>query len=246
MENSEKGFIDYCKGYKLREIADKRGVELATVKTWSQRGINGIKWTALKALCTDDETGKVDLKKAAEFVSGKFNLSPAMAGNLHPPQAYPDKLKNNKALVSEVLKGVLVNVNDHIPESDDEVALCIDNYFNMCVEYGIIPTVEGLANSLHIAVNTLLDWEHNKCEKRGNSRTVRASLVKNAKQRIQDFDTKLAMMGEISPPVYIFRGKNYYGMRDEVETTVHHDNTNALQSKDEIQQRIMQGLPDDG
>lgn len=112
--------------------------------------------------------------------------------------------------------------------------------------YGIIPTVEGLANSLHIAVNTLLDWEKNKSERRGNSRTVRASLVKNAKQRIQDFDTKLAMMGEISPPVYIFRGKNYYGMRDEVETTVHHDNTNALQSKDEIQQRIMQGLPDDG
>lgn len=247
MKDSEKAFIDYCKGYKYREIANKRGVELGTVKSWSQRGINGIKWVDLRAQCTNEETGEIDLEKARSFVSGKGNLSPSCAGSNSFPSVYKiPNTEENRAFISNTLKNSVRYFNVGIPKSDYEVQVRIESYFNTCISEGIIPTVEGLANCLGIAISTLWDWETN----RRNLSAVRAELIKNAKMCIQEFDAQMAISGKMRDVTYIFRAKNYYGMRDQVDTVITH--TNALgntANKDEIANRIMEqasNLPDDG
>ena len=247
MKDSEKAFIDYCKGYKYREIAEKRGVELGTVKSWSQRGIAGVKWVDLKAKCTDEDTGEIDMEKAKSFVSGKGNLSPTNAGSNTFPSVYSiPNTEENRAFISNTVKNSVRYFNIGIPKSDFEVQVRIEGYFNTCISEGIIPTVEGLSNCLGISTSTLWDWETNK----RNSGTVRSDLIKNAKACIQEFDAQMAISGKMRDVTYIFRAKNYYGMKDQVDTVVTHNNVlGSTADKNEIANRIAEqadNLPDDG
>lgn len=54
----------------------------------------------------------------------------------------------------------------------------------------------------------------------GTMRPDIADIVKKAKDYIAVFDAELVMNGKIPAPVYIFRSKNYYGMKDVQEVKV--------------------------
>ena len=47
-------------------------------------------------------------------------------------------------------------------------------------------------------------------------------MVEKARQLLADIDAGLVQKGQIPQVVYIFRSKNYYGMRDETTQIVHH------------------------
>lgn len=246
MKDSEKAFYQYLKGKSRKEIAAQYHVEPATVASWSQRGIAGKKWTELKEECTNDD-GSINEEIVRMYISGKGNLNPAMAGQNTYPTVYKlDNTDENRKFISNTLKNSVRFFNVGIPHSDYEIQVRIESYFNTCISEGIIPTVEGLSNCLGIAVSTLWDWETN----RRNSGTVRAELIKNAKQCIQEFDAQMAIAGKMRDVTYIFRAKNYYGMKDQVDTVVTHNNAlGNTADKDEIASRIVaqaDNLPDDG
>lgn len=47
-----------------------------------------------------------------------------------------------------------------------------------------------------------------------------SNIVKKAKDYIAFFDSQMAQTGKVPSPIYIFRSKNYYGMKDNQEVVI--------------------------
>jgi hypothetical protein len=109
--------------------------------------------------------------------------------------------------------------------SAEEMQGLIESYFNDCVELEIRPTIRGLASALGTVYSTLNDWENGSRDGiLGNSGSL---VIKKAKQFIAEYDEMLAVEGVDNPILFMFRAKNYYGMRDlqDIQLTA----SNALQ-----------------
>ena len=98
------------------------------------------------------------------------------------------------------------------PKDDEEFAQRLNDYFKQCNDEGQLPTVEDMCLALGSTRQQVWDWE--------NRRTVtpqRSDMIKKAKEIIGGIDAKLAAEGKIPQVVYIFRAKNFYGMKDQQE-----------------------------
>lgn len=101
------------------------------------------------------------------------------------------------------------------PKDDQECAERLNDYFRQCNEENQMPTVEDMALALGTTRASLWEWENNrKCG------PERADMIKKAKEIIAGIDAKLASEGKIPQVVYIFRAKNFHGMRDQQEVVV--------------------------
>lgn len=98
---------------------------------------------------------------------------------------------------------------DEKPTSDDEIQSRVDEYLSVCWETGQRMTVEKLALALGITRKCLYDWE--QLDNR------RGDIIKKAKDAIACYDAEMVTSGKMNPVPYIFRAKNYYGMRDQVD-----------------------------
>lgn len=97
-------------------------------------------------------------------------------------------------------------------KTEDELAERLDEFFVTCIENDEIPTFEKLCLAIGYTRGSVLFWETGevKCT------PTWLSLIKKAKEVLANFEAELAASGEIDRTVYIFRSKNYFGMRDEV------------------------------
>ena len=60
-------------------------------------------------------------------------------------------------------------------------------------------------------------------------------IVKKAKDYIATYDAEMANQGKVPSPVYIFRSKNYYGMKDVQEVKVEaNQNSQIPENAEEI------------
>ena len=100
----------------------------------------------------------------------------------------------------------------------DEMELLIEDYFQDCAELGLRPTIRGLAGALGTQYNTLNDWENGSRDAQLGSSC--SAIIKNAKQFIAEYDEVLALEGIDNPILFMFRSKNYYGMKDKTELEV--------------------------
>ena len=102
-------------------------------------------------------------------------------------------------------------------KDDEELAQRLADYFQHCAVTGERPTVEQLAQCTGYTIGTVYDWEVGR--KRGFSSETGA-IIKKAKEFLRVFDAKMVAEGALNPVVYIFRAKNYYGMRDQQDIVV--------------------------
>ena len=127
------------------------------------------------------------------------------------------------------------------PASESEAQQRIADYFNECHNEGLHPVVEGLALCLGTNTRTLLDWEHGVVK----TPPVSSRTIKKAKQYIGDYDALLAAEGKMNPVFYIFRAKNFYGLKDQQDVVV--TPGNQLGGEDVAEaERILDALPEDG
>ena len=117
-----------------------------------------------------------------------------------------------------------------------------DEYIQYCSEIGFKPTIESLCVALGINRITLRSW------KNGGSGTKHDKEKQNVAQQIYEMfaaiDADLAMNNKVYPATYIFRGKNYYDMRDETEVVVTPNNPlGDTVSAEEIAEKYAE-LPD--
>lgn len=117
----------------------------------------------------------------------------------------------------------------------EELLVKYDGYFKRCLEYGVRPTVEGLAITAGVSRKTLNEWE------RGITRAGSglSDVVKKAKSYVNYMLATLASTGKVQPVFFIFYAKNHFGYVDKVEHEVTSSNPlNDIESGPELQKRI--------
>ena len=141
--------------------------------------------------------------------------------------------------ISRIIRESFQYFNRTLVKSDEECAERLNDYFRQCNEEGQLPTVEDMALALGTTRTSLWEWENNrKCG------PVRADMIKKAKQIIAGIDAKLAAEGKIPQVVYIFRAKNFYGMKDQQDVIVT-PNTDPLgdrRSGEELTQKYIDSV----
>lgn len=143
--------------------------------------------------------------------------------------------KASPEVMSEIISDSLHWFNRPVVKDDAECLERLVEFFDYYAKTGGIPTVEKMCLCLGASKQTVWDWQN------GSKSRERADMIKNAKGILASIDADLAIRGLINPVVYIFRGKNYYGMKDQQELAVTH--TARIEdgmSQDEIRRRLLE------
>lgn len=138
----------------------------------------------------------------------------------------------------EVLGGIISDIGHWFGspkvKDDEDCRQRLIAFFEYYAQTGGIPTVEKLSLALGASPQILWDWEV-----RRTKGAERAELIKAAKIYLSAIDADLALLGYIDKVVYIFRAKNYYGMKDTQDIVVQaRDPLGEGTSKEELERRL--------
>ena len=136
-----------------------------------------------------------------------------------------------RAFVAKAIENNLVFFNAGIQDkvrSDDELCERLNWFFSECARTQQVPSVEKMANALGYHRNTLNDWENGVNAGFGPGTK---GIIKQAKQILASVDAELAQEGKTQPVVYMFRAKNFYGMRDQQDVVLT-PNAGGIESAD--------------
>jgi transcriptional regulator with XRE-family HTH domain len=121
-------------------------------------------------------------------------------------------------------------------KNDDECEQRIDAYFQYIIRTGEKPSVEKLALSLGVTRRTLETWKNGE---RGSAR--RQALINYAYETLAAMDAELVNNNKIPQVTYIFRSKNFFGMKDQTEIYHHADSRKEI-DEEELRKRIMENV----
>lgn len=131
-------------------------------------------------------------------------------------QNFPSVIAGAKSEdISRCIKNCMTFYGLPIVKDDEECRQRLEWFFDTCGQTGQLPTVEKMVMCLGAVKQTVWQWEHGDgCSQR------RADLIKKAKEFIASFESEMVTEGKINPVVYIFRAKNYFGMKDQQEHVI--------------------------
>ena len=152
-----------------------------------------------------------------------------------------DLIKTGEQVVKKRGRGGKENFPSVI-SSDNTKAEDIKRIMKDCLRWsGELVTVEKLCLALGYSRTTVFDWENGR-----HCSPERSNMIKKAKELISTTDSILVSEGKINPVVYIFRAKNYFGMKDQQDIVVKPDNPlGDYQSPEELQKRIDASVVED-
>ncbi len=129
-------------------------------------------------------------------------------------------------------------------ENVEQMQLVVENYFQDCMDLELRPTIRGLASALGTVFSTLNDWERGSRDAQLGSKC--SAVIKKAKQFISEYDELLALENIDNPILFMFRAKNYYGMKDtqDIQITPNTPLGDQL-TPDEILKKVEQDIPID-
>lgn len=88
----------------------------------------------------------------------------------------------------------------------------IDEYFELCAQNDMKPTVKGFCNALRIRRQRLFEWKH------GNFRAeTHQAIILQAYDMLEELWENYMQNGKINPVSGIFLGKNNFGYADKQE-----------------------------
>lgn len=106
-----------------------------------------------------------------------------------------------------VMKMPPIDVTDPV-----QVERRIDEYFQLCAQNDMKPTVKGFCNSLRINRQRLFEWRH------GNHRgATHQAIILQAYDMLEELWENYMQNGKINPVSGIFLGKNNFGYADKQE-----------------------------
>lgn len=113
--------------------------------------------------------------------------------------------------------------------TDEQTAERLNEFFAYCSECGIVPTFESMCLALGISRQAFSEWSN-----RGGTR---GDLLKKAKQSMAAISATMAACRIIPETVYIWQGKNYYGMTNETVPIVSRKVEMQAQTLDEVERK---------
>lgn len=153
------------------------------------------------------------------------------------PQDNKPKTDKERELAKKVLSFNLevMQLGREKPKTVEELEDRFISYFEKCINVGMPPTVEGLALCSGWCRSTFYDIGE------GRSNPQFSDIVKKAKDYVCNYDASMATIGKVNAPVYIFRAKNFYNMKDvqEIKAGPTDDPT-----KPKNEQEILAALPE--
>lgn len=125
--------------------------------------------------------------------------------------------------------GHLLSIDKPDLNNTGQVEIAIKNYFTLCQEDKVKPTISGLAMSLGVNRKTLLKYAS------GETRVNNREAIATALQTIEVFDETMLKQGLMPALAGIFIFKNNYGYTDKTEVVT---GTDEL-SDEEIAERYL-------
>lgn len=122
-----------------------------------------------------------------------------------------------QALISRLVSETIRTYKMPRVKDDAELEQRLADYFQHCAITGERPTVEQMGQCTGYSLRTVSDWEYGI--NKGFSPDT-SLIIKKAKEFLRVFDAKMVAEGALNPVVYIFRAKNYYGMKDQQDIVV--------------------------
>lgn len=114
--------------------------------------------------------------------------------------------------VSRILSNCLKWYKMDKVKSVEELEQRIGEFFVTCISTGEIPTVEKMCLATGYDRETIWRWETG--ERVSELGASAGNIVKKAKSFLATFESEMVTEGKINPVVYIFRAKNFFGMKD--------------------------------
>lgn len=123
-------------------------------------------------------------------------------------------------------------------QSPEELADRFDALFEMAYQEGVLPRYEHLVLVSGLPKSTFYDYGSETST--SNVAHTYLDIIKRAKSLISASEANLAATGKIPAPVYIFREKNYGGLRDVQEIQA----TNTYNTDPKDPEEVVAALPD--
>lgn len=117
--------------------------------------------------------------------------------------------------IKEITTNVLFWYGRKCVKTDEECAARLNEYFERINQTGEIPTVEKMCLALGTVRQVVWQWENGQ----GCSQN-RTDMIKKAKEILAALDAELVSRGKIPQVTYIFRAKNFFGMKDQTDLVV--------------------------
>lgn len=178
-----------------------------------------------------------DLRKVAQRADGRSK------GNYHPVNFGSEGVEpgDNSRFLDHELK--VMNLSPIDRGDDGQVKARIVEYFELCRDDDMKPTVSGLAASLGVDRRTL--WQY----KVGEVRVSSSDTIKKAYDLLERMWEDYMQSGKINPVSGIFLGKNNFAYTDKQEITL--KNGTASNDPQEVEadyaneRSAIEGEPDD-
>ncbi len=145
------------------------------------------------------------------------------------------RTKEKAGEIASIVKNALTDYKLEPCKTLEEMKLRIDKYFQKCVDYEELPTLEGLALVLGVTRGAFIDWEA------GKYAPEKGPIIAKAKELIAAVDAQLVATGKMPPIPYIFRAKNYYGMSDKTEIDLK-ATSDRLEDENELKKAIEESI----
>ena len=185
------------------------------------------------------EKPKEEIQQVGEEIVKRKNYhnSPVIGDNGYLFENDDEKVAFTRKVLTEAMEYWNAKPVKTTKEAEERT----EQYFTRCAIKGIKPTVEEYCFALGVRRNTIFRWEN------GIQGPIDGNVIKKAKEYIAIFDARAVMEGKLNPVTYIFRSKNYYGMKDQQDVVVT-PNTIETRSRDELireAQQVVDMLPED-
>ena len=150
-------------------------------------------------------------------------------GGQMPPSVY--EIEPNST--ADILQKLKILYEQKRATTDEEIAQRLNWYFfEYCFQYQMKPTIDGCAMALGISRETLNNWEH------GESGSYKLDVAKKAKYLVKNFMEAATMEGKLNPIIWMFYGKNYFGMVDKQEMVLTPNRSEGDTDVSAIQERL--------
>ena len=128
-------------------------------------------------------------------------------------------------------------------KSIEELNARLEFFFTECFATGEIPTVEKMCLAIGYPRETVWRWETG--ERRCELGSEGGNIIKKAKSFLATFESEMVTEGKINPVVYIFRAKNFFGMKDQQEHVITPNNPlGDTSNPEELAQKYKAALPE--
>lgn len=153
------------------------------------------------------------LKRLAEITQdvAPKNIEPTALVDINPES------DEGRVAVAQLMKEALNAYKKSVPKTAEEFVQRTEEYFAVCSERGIVPTLEEYC--LYIGRNRMWVWRVRNRQDVKDDPQIREA-VEHAMSMFAAVDAKLAVAGKMRDAIYIFRSKNFHDMKDQQDVVI--------------------------